>query len=222
MTDLPVLPPAAFAKRDPSPDAAFYATPRFVTHIDDDAIAAVTRLYRSLLPPNGTVLDLMSSRISHLPRDGDYAAVLGHGMNADELAANPRLSRWFVQDLNRDPILPLDTASVDAVTICVSVQYLQQPVAVLREARRVLRPQGLIIITFSNRCFPTKAIALWGRLGASERMRLVELYLHEAGFPLVERGDILPEGHDGDPLHAVVGHCSGENRSGRDAITAHA
>src|SRR5277367_5194255 len=112
MEQLPGLPEAAFDKVDPAPDGAFYAQPRFVTHIDDAAIAAVTRAYRELLPPDGAVLDLMSSWVSHLPEEIQYTCV-GHGMNAEELAANPRLSRWFVQDLNIDPSLPLDDGSFD-------------------------------------------------------------------------------------------------------------
>lgn len=208
MTDLPELPAAAFAKHDPSPDAVFYAAPRFVTHIDARAVAAVTDLYRRRLPPGGVVLDLMSSWVSHLPDDQTYAAVLGHGMNAEELAANPRLTRWFVQDLNLDPTLPIDTASVDAVTLCVSVQYLQRPVAVLREVRRVLRPGGCVIATFSNRCFPTKAVALWGTLGGADRVRLVSLYCERAGFVGIEAGDVIAERGGGDPLHAVVGRMA--------------
>ena len=138
---LPELPPRAFAKADPSPDSAFYAEPRFVTHIDDGAVAAVTALYRELFPPGGVVLDLMSSWVSHLPGDVEYAEVVGHGMNAEELAANPRLSRWFVQDLNRDPALPLGDASVDAAAICVSIQYLQRPVEVLREVANRIKAE---------------------------------------------------------------------------------
>ena len=102
----PELPTGAFEKADPSPDARFYAQARLVTHIDDAAIAAVTALYRDVLPTGGTVLDLMSSWVSHLPEDFAYAKVIDHGMNARELAANPRLDRWFVQDLNADPALP--------------------------------------------------------------------------------------------------------------------
>ena len=204
MNDLPDLPADAFAKHDPSPDGLFYVTPRFVTHIDATAIAAVTRLYAELLPPGGVILDLMSSWVSHLPEDASFAAVIGHGMNTAELAANPRLTRWFVQDLNVEPGLPLETASIDAVTICASVQYLQQPVAVLREIRRVLRPGGCVVITFSNRCFPTKAVALWGALGGADRLRLVSLYGHHAGFERVETADLIAEGSGSDPLHSVV------------------
>ena len=118
MEQLPGLPDAAFDKVDPSPDAEFYAFPRFVTHIDDGAIAAVTQVYRERLRPGGTVLDLMSSWVSHLPDDVAYASVVGHGMNADELAANPRLSRWLVQDLNVEPTLPLADGAFDGACLC--------------------------------------------------------------------------------------------------------
>lgn len=212
---LPELPPRAFAKADPSPDAEFYVQPRFVTHIDDDAIAAVTNLYRELFPPGGAVLDLMSSWVSHLPDDVAFAEVVGHGMNAAELEANPRLSRWFVQDLNRDPELPLADASLDAAAICVSIQYLQRPVEVLREVGRALRPGGVVAITFSNRCFPTKAVAIWQALDGPEQCRLVALYLRRAGFAEVEARDLPPARRwGGDPLWAVVGRKGAEAGSG--------
>ena len=204
MNDLPEWPAAAFSKHDPSPDGLFYDTPRLVTHIDATAVAAVTHLYRQLLPPGGVILDLMSSWVSHLPDDIAYGTVIGHGMNAEELAANPRLTRWFVQNLNADSRLPVETAGVDAVLMCVGVQYLQQPVAVLREVRRVLRPAAPVIITFSNRCFPTKAVALWGALGGADRLRLVSLYGQRAGFSVIEARDVVAEGRGTDPLHAVV------------------
>ncbi len=203
---LPELPPRAFAKADPSPDAAFYAEPRFVTHIDDGAIAAVTGLYRAVFPPGGRVIDLMSSWVSHLPEEVAYAEVVGHGMNAAELAANPRLDRWFVQDLNTDPALPLADASMDAAAICVSIQYLQRPVEVLTEVARVLRPGGVVVVSFSNRCFPTKAVAIWQALDGPDQCGLVELYLRRAGFAAVEAHDLAPPGRrGGDPLWAVVG-----------------
>lgn len=205
MKDLPELSAAAFAKPDVSPDRHFYAAPRFVTHIDASAVAAVTALYRELLPPGGVLLDLMSSWVSHLPDDVAYAAVIGHGMNADELARNPRLTRWFVQDLNENPDLPIESHSLDGVTLCVSVQYLQQPVAVLREVRRTLKRGRCVVITFSNRCFPTKAIALWAGLGDADRKRLVTLYLQRAGFERIEATDAVSRAGVGDPLYAVVG-----------------
>lgn len=202
MTQLPGLPPAAFRKADPSPDPAFYVQPRFVTHIDEGAVEAVTQLYRDTLPPGGRVLDLMSSWVSHFPPETEYDAV-GHGMNAAELVANPRLSRWFVQDLNADPALPLEDRSFDAATCCVSVQYLQRPVDVFREVARVLRPGAPLIVTFSNRCFPTKAVAIWQALSGPDQQRLVAAYMEAAGF-----ADVVGRSHVpafGDPLWAVIG-----------------
>src|SRR5258708_15724840 len=118
------LPQGAFTKIDGDADEVFYEEPRLVCHIDDNAVAALTEFYRTVLPKGGVLLDLMSSWVSHLPPEIDYAAVIGQGMNAAELAANPRLSRWFVQDLNRDPGLNLADCCVDAAMICVSVQYV--------------------------------------------------------------------------------------------------
>lgn len=202
---LPGVPPHAFAKEDGSRDRLFYAVPRFVTHIDDRAIAAVTQLYRELFPPGGTILDLMGSWVSHLPPDVAYAEVIGHGLNEAELKANPRYSRWFVQDLNENPALPLADASLDAAAICVSIQYLQDPVAVLRDVLRALRPGGAVAITFSNRCFPTKAVAIWLALGDEQHQRLVSLYLDQAGYAAIEPRTLLAPDADGDPLWAVIG-----------------
>jgi SAM-dependent methyltransferase len=203
MEQLPGLPEAAFDKADPSPDAEFYEYPRFVTHIDDAAIATVTQVYRETLPSGGLVLDLMSSWVSHLPEDVAYASVIGHGMNAEELAANPRLARWFVQDLNLDPVLPLDNALFDGACLCVSVQYLQRPVEVFREVRRVLRTGAPFVVSFSNRCFPTKAVAIWHSLAPQDQRRLVGAYMRAAGFSSVAgRASIPPES---DPLWTVTG-----------------
>ena len=204
-TDQDGFPPDAFAKYDPTPDHLFYAAPRFVTHIDDHAVAAVTALYRELFPAGGTILDLMGSWVAHLPDEVAYGEVIGHGMNADELRANPRYSRWFVQNLNETAVLPLASQSVDAAAICVSIQYLQQPVTVLRDVGRVLRPGGLIAITFSNRCFPTKAVALWQALASDQHHRLVALYLERAGFAAVETRTLVDLDSEYDPLWAVIG-----------------
>ena len=202
------LPRDGFTKLDPEDDAVFYEPPRLVCHIDDGAIAALTGFYRTILPSGGVLLDLMSSWVSHLPPEIGYAQIIGHGMNATELAANPRLSRWFVQDLNRDPRLPLDAASIDAAMICVSIQYLQQPVAVLRETARVLRPGAPLVISFSNRCFWTKAVAIWRQLDDEGHAHLLELYLRHAGFTRVETHKLAEWVEDVcDPMTAVVGRA---------------
>jgi hypothetical protein len=200
------LPQGAFAKIDAEEDELFYEPPRLVCHIDEGAIAALTEFYRVALPAGGVLLDLMSSWVSHLPSEIDYAEVIGHGMNATELAANPRLTRWFVQNLNRDTKLPLADTSVDAALVCVSIQYLQQPAAVLREVSRVLRPGSPLVISFSNRCFWTKAVAIWRALDDDGHARLVERYLGHAGFERIETHQLAEWVEDvSDPMTAVVG-----------------
>jgi hypothetical protein len=200
---LPDFPPGAFDRIDEGDDGAFYVPPRLVTHIDEGAIAALTACYRSLLSEGGAVLDLMSSWVSHLPPELELAECVGHGMNATELAANPRLTRWFVQDLNREPALPLDDAQFDAALCCVSVQYLQRPIEVFAEVRRVLRPGAPFIVSFSNRCFWTKAVAIWRALDIQRHAGLVRLYAERAGFASVEVR-LLAQGRESDPLVAIV------------------
>jgi SAM-dependent methyltransferase len=148
----------------------------------------------------------MSSWVSHLPTDGRFAGVVGHGMNAEELAANPQLTQWFVQDLNQTPALPLDAGSFDAALCCVGVQYLQRPGAVFADIRRLLVAGAPFIVSFSNRCFPTKAVAIWRALDISGHAALVKLYFDRAGFGDV-RVDLLADGRSGDPLVAITGHA---------------
>jgi SAM-dependent methyltransferase len=199
-------PPRAFRRHDESPDEEFYSFPRFVTHIDDAAIAAVTQLYREHLPPGGSILDLMSSWVSHLPGEVEYSRVSGLGMNRDELEKNPRLDDFVVRDLNEDPTLPYADSAFDGCAICVSIDYLTRPVEVLREVGRVSKPGSPLVITFSNRCFPSKAVAIWHSLDDAGRVRLVEGYLREAGnFEDIRSFDRSPGGFFSDPLYAVVG-----------------
>jgi SAM-dependent methyltransferase len=203
------FPPGLFSRLDESPDPLFYAEPRFVAHIDDAAIAAVTQLYREYLPPGGAILDLMSSWVSHLPPEIAYHEVIGIGLNRDELAANPRLSDGLVWDLNQAPRLPFGDARFDGAAICVSVDYLTQPIEVFRECGRVLRPGAPLVITFSNRCFPTKVIAAWRLLDDRGHQDLVARYFVEAGnWSGIEMLDRSP-GRDGDPLYAVIGRSTG-------------
>lgn len=207
---LPNLPAHAFRRLDETPDAEFYRQPRFVTHIDDAARAAVTQLYREYFLPGAEVLDLMSSWVSHLPPEVPYRRVVGLGMNAAELQANPRLAAYVVQDLNHTPALPFADQEFDGAAICVSIDYLTQPVAVLREVARVLRPDSPLVVTFSNRCFPSKAIAAWHALDSRGHLALVRSYLEASGtwhrIELLDRSP-QPPGRS-DPLFAVVAHAA--------------
>ena len=204
-------PPAeAFRRYDESPDEEFYRLPRFITHIDDWAIAAVTQLYREFFPAGGAILDLMSSWVSHLPPEIEYRRVVGVGMNEKELRKNPRLDEFIVQNLNRTPELPFRDAEFEGVGICVSIDYLTRPAEVLREVGRVLRVGSPVIVTFSNRCFPSKAIAIWHQLDDKGHMLLVERYLENAGnFTNVRSLDRSPRHLFTDPLYAVIGQSTG-------------
>ena len=199
----PEFPQGSFDRIDPSDDRGFYLTPRFVTHIDPETIAALTEAYRDLLPAGGDVLDLMSSWVSHLPEEVAYARVAGLGMNAQELEANPRLTEHVVHDLNREPALPYADESFDAVINAVSIQYLTRPVEVFRAAARVLRPGGLHLVAMSHRCFPTKAVRAFHTLAAEGRRQWVSTYFERAGgYGPPEWLDRSPAG--ADPLWIVL------------------
>jgi SAM-dependent methyltransferase len=196
-----VYPPGFFDRADSGHDATFYAWPRLVTHIDDGAIEAVGVLYEQL-EITGSVLDLMSSWVSHFRRPPDRLTVLG--MNEDELAANRLAAERVVHDLNEAPRLPFDGASFDAAVCCVSVDYLVRPVEVFADVARVVRPGGLFVCTFSNRCFPSKAVRGWLVATDDQHCEIVASYFRRAtgwGEPVQQRR--TPLGHRGDPLFAV-------------------
>lgn len=200
-------------KLDPSDDALFYDMPRFVTHVDEGFIQQLTDLYRERLTPGSRIFDMMSSWVSHLP-EMDFAWVEGHGMNAEELAKNPCLNHYFVQNLNENQTLPLEDQSFDAVLNTVSVQYLVYPEAVFAEIHRILKPGGIAIISFSNRMFYQKAIAAWRDNSEMGRVELVKRYFKAVpGFSTPEVISRVPStpaflqmlGLAGaDPFYAVI------------------
>lgn len=194
------FPTGFFDRADVDDDAVFYERDRLVTHIDEGAIAAVGELYRELRLA-GDVLDLCSSWVSHFDPAPERLVVMG--MNAHELARNEAACESLVHDLNADPSLPFPRSAFDAVTCCVSVDYLTRPIEVFTEVARVLRPGGSLVVTFSNRCFPTKAIRAW--LGATDQERCLIVASY---FAAVERfGPVTIERRNpsapGDPLFAV-------------------
>jgi SAM-dependent methyltransferase len=201
------FPPGFFDRADDRDDALFYAPPRLVTHIDDAAIAAVGALYAELgidgtAPHPRRVLDLMSSWVSHFATPPAELVVLG--MNADELAANPAATQRLVHDLNADPRVPLPDADVDAAVCCVSIDYLTRPIEVLTDVGRVLRPGGPLVITFSNRCFPTKAVRGWLATDDDQHGRVVAELVRRTGRFGEPRVELRTPPGTGDPLSAVT------------------
>ena len=206
MALLPTIAPAHAAAR---PDASADLELPLARQIDAAAIAAITELYREILPPGGAILDLMSGWVSHLPPEIPYSRVVGVGLNAGELAENAFLDEWHVQDLNCDPNLPFATAEFDGAAICVSVQHLRRPCEVIREAGRVLKPGAPLIVTFSNRCVPTPAIGCWCLLDDAGHLCLIAQHFVQAGiWGDIRCVDRTPPG-GGDPLYAVIGRSLG-------------
>ncbi|GFY98444.1 S-adenosyl-L-methionine-dependent methyltransferases superfamily protein [Actinidia rufa] len=263
-----------FQRFDESPDTSFYEAPRFVTHIDDPAIAALTKYYSEVFPPSNTpvvvILDMCSSWVSHFPAGYKQDRIVGMGMNEEELKRNPLttetsrptqplrtkwrdlrtlipkstlvsstvsvkltsatsashqfasmcltlrnppssskkryqvLTEYVVQDLNINPKLPFEDNSFDVITNVVSVDYLTKPIDVFKEMCRILKPGGLVIMSFSNRCFWTKAISIWTSTGDAEHVMIVGSYFHYAGgYEPPQAMDISPNPGRSDPMYIV-------------------
>jgi SAM-dependent methyltransferase len=209
-----LLNPNQREKLDPTDDRLFYNQPRFVTHVDEGFIQQLTDLYRERLKSNLRIFDMMSSWVSHLPDGVQFEHVEGHGLNAAELAKNPRLDHYFVQNLNLDPKFPLPDQSFDAVLNTVSVQYIQYPEAIFTEIHRVLKPGGIVIMSFSNRMFYQKAIAAWREGSERDRVELVKNYFKAVpGFSepevIIKQSQTPPMFQllgmgGGDPFYAVI------------------
>jgi hypothetical protein len=209
-----LLNPEQRQKLDDSNDREFYNVPRFVTHVDEGFIDRLTNLYRDRLSPKMRIFDMMSSWVSHLPDEIKFEHIQGHGLNEQELAKNPRLDDYFIQNLNQDLKLPLADESFDAVLNTVSVQYLQYPEAIFAEVYRILKPNGMAIFSFSNRMFYHKAIEAWRDASELDRVELVKGYFNSvSGFSHPEAIVHVSQVPDllrwigagvGDPFYAVI------------------
>jgi len=199
------LQPEFFRSLDDYDDELFYLAPRFVVHIDDAAIRTVGEIYLSRLPRDGAILDLMSSWRSHLPPELKPARVVGLGLNRPEMGDNPALTEIVTHNLNRTAQLPFEDASFDGAVLTVSIQYLIHPLEVFAEVGRVLKPGAPFIVTFSNRMFPTKAVAIWAKASEQQRVDLVGYYFtNSAAFERIELVD--RSSGETDPLWAVLGY----------------
>jgi SAM-dependent methyltransferase len=181
--------------------------------VDATALAAITELYREVMPAGGAILDLMSSWVSHLPPEIHYRRVVGLGVDACVLAENPFLDEWRVQDLNRDPHLNFADGEFDGAAICGAVQHFRRPAEVIREVGRVLKAGSPLVVTFSNRCLCTPATGCWRLFDETGQLGLVARYFAEAGnWTDVRCLDRTPPG-GGPPLYAVVARSVGPGGS---------
>ena len=169
-------------KTDISDDEIFYQQPRFVHHLSDSFRNRLTSLYSEYLLNHHIILDLMSSWVSHLPSNISYKKVIGHGMNEAELSSNERLDRFFVQNLNKKQNMPIEDSSVDVGLIVAGWQYLQYPEKVSLELSRVIKSDSLLIISFTNRAFWTKAPNIWTYSSEEKRIEYVTSVLTSNGW----------------------------------------
>ena len=209
-----------FLRRDGQPDDHFYANPRLVHHADETAREMIADVYRRFVTDGMAVLDLMSSWHAHLPDTVTPASVSGLGLNRTEMEQNPRLTDIRIHDLNTEPVLPYAGNRFDVAICSLSIEYLTDPLAVFKEVARVLKPGGIFAVTFSNRWFPPKVIAIWEQLHEFERMGLVlEYFLRSGGFgnlgtysmrglPRPQNDRYAGELALSDPVYAVWGTAS--------------
>ncbi len=223
-----------FVRSDESSDSDFYSAPRFVTHIDDNAISLLGKYYAQVLPKKGRILDFCSSWVSHFPKENEDGVdkgeleILGLGMNDAELRKNGILNGGrFLRDLNATPTIPSEIGTLDAATCVVSIDYLTQPVSVLSSLRSHMHSGGKVHLVISNRCFPTKVVGRWLKISEKERLRMVGDYLWFAGWRNVEVVELCDGKADGgggvaswfgvgrnDPLWVVRGENTGEKVDG--------
>ena len=169
-------------KSDISDDEIFYQQPRFVHHLSDSFRTRLTSLYSEYLLNHHIILDLMSSWVSHLPTNISYKKVIGHGMNQAELSSNERLDSFFVQNLNKKQNMPIEDSSIDVGLIVAGWQYLQYPEKVSLELSRIIKSDSLLIISFTNRAFWTKAPNIWTYSSEENRIEYVTSVLTANGW----------------------------------------
>ena len=169
-------------KLDENNDEEFYSDPKFVYHLDANFRKYLTGVYENELKENSTVLDLMSSWDSYLPKMKKYKKVIGHGLNKKELEKNKIFDNYWIQNLNLNQNLPLENSSIDYCLMVAAWQYLQYPENLTREIVRILSNHGKFIIAFSNRAFWHKAPNIWTSSSEEERIKYVRKVLISNGF----------------------------------------
>lgn len=206
-----------FKRTNEDNDSIFYQSERMVNHLDTTAINQVKDIYSQNLFSGMKILDLMSSWTSHIPANIKNCHITGLGLNKKELQANKQLSEIILHDLNLDIVLPLKDNQFDAVICTSSIEYLIRPLEIIKEVARVLKPQGVLIIVFSNRWFEGKQIISWSDMHDFERLGYVlDLYLKSDEFDNLQTESIrglqrplddkyINERLTSDPVFAVLG-----------------
>ena len=169
-------------KLDESNDEEFYSEPKFVYHLDSNFRQYLSQVYKDEIDEYSTVLDLMSSWDSYLPKENTYQKVIGHGLNKKELERNNILDSFWVQNFNLNQDIRLENGSIDYCLMVAAWQYLQYPENLTKEISRILSDKGKIIVSFSNRAFWHKAPNIWTTSTEDERVQYVRKVLISNGF----------------------------------------
>ena len=169
-------------KLDESNDEEFYSEPKFVYHLDSNFRQYLSQVYKDEIDEYSTVLDLMSSWDSYLPKENKYKKVIGHGLNKKELERNNILDSFWVQNFNLNQDIRLENGSIDYCLMVAAWQYLQYPENLTNEISRILSDKGKIIVSFSNRAFWHKAPNIWTTSTEDERVQYVRKVLISNGF----------------------------------------
>jgi len=207
------------SKIDVDDDQIFYQHPRYVHHLSESFRTRLTKLYSNYLFNHYVILDLMSSWVSHLPEEITFKKVIGHGMNEAELSSNKRLDRFWIQNLNQTQNMPIESSSVDAGLVVAGWQYLQYPEKVALELSRIIKTDSLLIISFTNRAFWTKAPNIWTYSSEDGRIEYVSSVLMENGWRIeniykektMEKKLLGIYSAESDPFFSVIARNNNSN-----------
>ena len=209
------------SKIDVADDQIFYQHPRYVHHLSDSFRTRLKNLYSNYLLNHYVILDLMSSWVSHLPQGITYKKVIGHGMNEAELSSNQRLDSYWIQNLNQNQNIPIESSSIDAGLVVAGWQYLQYPERVALELSRIIKTDSLLIISFTNRAFWTKAPNIWTHSSEDGRIEYVSRVLTANGWRIekivkektMEKKFLGIYSVESDPFFSVIARNNSSNNS---------
>ncbi|MCK5697172.1 MAG: methyltransferase domain-containing protein [Gammaproteobacteria bacterium] len=169
-----------FIRKIEEDDGLFYDAIETTIPVDQVAIEQLQQFYNHCIQNNSIVLDLMAATDSYLPNTLKNIDLTGLGVKEDDLKTNQALNHSILHNINTQPDLPFDDQSFDAVICSFGIEYITQPIKIFEQVARILKPNGVFIVAFSDRFFDKKAIALWDNLHSFERMGLVLEYFRQA------------------------------------------
>ncbi len=169
-----------FLRKINEDDVVFYQAISSTPPVDRAAIEQLQQFYQQNLSTDQTILELMSGTDSYIPQSIKPVNITGLALKEDDLKANKDLSQYQLHDLNQQPDLPFNDQQFDTVLCSFGIEYLIHPVEIFKQVARVLKPGGQFLVSFSNRFFDKKVIALWDDIHEFERMGLVLEYFRQS------------------------------------------